>query len=154
VTKPKKRKQRADLQVDRVKQVLEMRRRGMTYDQIGSALNPPITKQRVSQILVRWDISLTGRPNSPPPKKRQCVICNEPVGPKGRACRKHAQVARPDSSAKLVNFIKTVRSSRASGMTWREVALMMGASEAAAKGFMSRYQRKLEIARRHGFVQD
>ena len=150
----RKRKARADIQKDRVKQVLEMRRRGLTYDQIGAAMDPPITKQRVAQILVRWAVNLTGRPNSPPPQQNYCVICNAPVGPKGRACRRHAQVARPDSSAKLVNFIKTVRSSRASGMTWREVALMMGASEAAAKGFMSRYQRKLEIARRHGFVQD
>ena len=56
--------------LDRIEQVISLRQKGLTYDAIGKSLTPPVCRERIRQMLVMWDVSLTGQlPRKPKPPK-------------------------------------------------------------------------------------
>ena len=143
--------------LDRIEQVIALRKRGLTYDAIGKSLTPPVCRERIRQMLVMWNVSLTGQlPRKPKPPKppNLCRVCKVEIGKRSKVCRKHCNLPEYETAEALINFVETVRTSRKAGMTWAKIGRMMGSTKASEGGFMTKYKKRLQTARKHGFVQD
>lgn len=143
--------------LDRIEQVIALRKQGLTYDAIGKSLTPPVCRERIRQMLAMWDASLTGQlPRKPKPPKPPnfCRICKVKIAQESKTCRQHNNFPEYEEAEELINFVETVRTSRKAGMTWAKIGRMMGSTKASEGGFMTKYKKRLATAKKHGYVQD
>lgn len=55
----RKRKEKAEERAKRYEEITTLRLKGMSYDKIGAAINPPVSRERIRQILLKIDPALT-----------------------------------------------------------------------------------------------
>lgn len=133
---------------ERARQVIELRRQGHSYTQVGLALDPPVCRERVRQILVMHDVSLTGYPPKKPPVL--CKVCSKKVSGPSPYCVTHSRMPKGAEAERLVKFILSVQDDRLRGLKWREIAAKMGMTSAVA--MISKYARRLATAKKYGLI--
>lgn len=150
---------RKEYRDSRVQQVIELRRAGMTYAGIGNAMTPPVTRERVRQILNRHGgLDLVGykatmHKGKPKQQPKVCPHCDTIISKKAEACRKHWSRGMSDEAkAALREFIDTTLRMRAEGKTWKQVGAAMGSTKQSEGGFQTRFLRRMDAARRHGVL--
>lgn len=150
---------RREYRDSRIQQVLEMRRAGMTYAGIGNAMTPPVTRERVRQILNRHGgLELVGHKatthkGKPKQQPKVCPHCDTVINRKSEACRKHWSREMGDGArAALREFIDTALRIRSEGKTWKQVGAAMGSTKQSEGGFQTKLLRRMEVARRHGVL--
>lgn len=150
---------RKEYRDSRVQQVIELRRAGMTYAGIGNAMTPPVTRERVRQILNRHGgLDLVGykatmHKGKPKQQPKVCPHCDTIISKKAEACRKHwSREMSDEAKAALREFIDTTLRMRAEGKTWKQVGAAMGSTKQSEGGFQTRFLRRMDAARRHGVL--
>lgn len=149
---------RREYRDSRAQKIIDLRCGGMTYAAIGQAMIPPLTRERVRQILVRHGgadllgckaTTHNGKPKRQPAK---CPHCDTLISDSAKACRLHWERSGVRDAAALKLFVETVLAQRAAGATWQAIGLAMGSTERSKRGFQTKFLRRLGVAKRHGIV--
>lgn len=124
-------------------EIVEMRREGKTYDEIGSKFG--ITRERVRQILNRDAADLTGHINRPEPDYAPCPVCQKPVRAPLIFCSKeHMRLYEFGKPTPLQERLgPKILEMRESGMAWDKISQHFGQQTSYAPNLLQVWADKL-----------